>query len=139
MSRPAISVERRLMRQWMLKITAYADRLLEDLEDLDWPEGIKAMQRNWIGRSEGAEVTFRVDGSSASFERLHDPARHAVRRHLLRAGARASDRRSHHDRPAAGRRRRLSGKDGWRRATSSAAISAGKRPAFSPGPMPSIP
>ena len=60
-------VERRLMRQWMLRITAYADRLLEDLEDLDWPEGIKAMQRNWIGRSEGAEVTFRVDGSSASF------------------------------------------------------------------------
>jgi leucyl-tRNA synthetase len=60
-------VERRLMRQWMLRITAYADRLLEDLEDLDWPEGIKAMQRNWIGRSEGAEVTFRVDGSSESF------------------------------------------------------------------------
>jgi len=51
----------------MLRITAYADRLLEDLEDLDWPEGIKAMQRNWIGRSEGAEVTFRVDGSSESF------------------------------------------------------------------------
>jgi leucyl-tRNA synthetase len=61
-------VERRLMRQWMLKITAYTDRLLEDLEDLDWPEGIKAMQRNWIGRSEGAEVTFCVDGSSASFK-----------------------------------------------------------------------
>ena len=60
-------VERRLMRQWMLRITAYADRLLDDLEDLDWPEGIKAMQRNWIGRSEGAEVTFRVDGSGESF------------------------------------------------------------------------
>lgn len=51
-------VERRSMRQWMLKITAYADRLLADLDDLDWPEGIKAMQRNWIGRSEGAEVKF---------------------------------------------------------------------------------
>ncbi|GMV39377.1 MAG: leucine--tRNA ligase [Myxococcales bacterium] len=51
-------VVRRPMRQWMLKITAYADRLLEDLEDLDWTESIKQMQRNWIGRSEGAEVSF---------------------------------------------------------------------------------
>lgn len=48
------------MRQWILKITAYADRLLEDLDDLDWPESIKEMQRNWIGRSEGAELKFRV-------------------------------------------------------------------------------
>ncbi|MBM4762621.1 leucine--tRNA ligase [Bacillus sp. B15-48] len=55
-------VERRPMRQWMLKITAYADRLLEDLEELDWPESIKEMQRHWIGRSEGAEVTFEIDG-----------------------------------------------------------------------------
>jgi len=55
-------VERRLMRQWMLKITAYADRLLEDLEELDWPDGIKAMQREWIGRSEGAEIAFKIDG-----------------------------------------------------------------------------
>jgi leucyl-tRNA synthetase len=55
-------VERRPMRQWMLKITAYADRLLADLDDLDWPEPIKEMQRNWIGRSEGAEVDFTVDG-----------------------------------------------------------------------------
>lgn len=55
-------VERRPMKQWMLKITKYADRLLEDLEELDWPESIKDMQRNWIGRSEGAEVTFKVDG-----------------------------------------------------------------------------
>ena len=68
-------VERRLMRQWMLRITAYADRLLEDLEDLDWPEGIKAMQRNWIGRSEGAEVTFRVDGSSDVASRSLRPGR----------------------------------------------------------------
>ncbi|MBP0726343.1 leucine--tRNA ligase [Bacillus sp. RG28] len=55
-------VERRPMRQWILKITAYADRLLEDLEELDWPESLKEMQRNWIGRSEGAEVYFKVDG-----------------------------------------------------------------------------
>jgi leucyl-tRNA synthetase len=54
-------VEKRLMRQWMLKITAYADRLLEDLDELDWPEGIKAMQRDWIGRSEGAEIAFAID------------------------------------------------------------------------------
>ncbi len=60
-------VERRPMRQWMLKITAYADRLLEDLEELDWPESIKDMQRNWIGRSEGAEVTFQIDGHSETF------------------------------------------------------------------------
>jgi leucyl-tRNA synthetase len=50
------------MRQWMLRITAYADRLLEDLETLDWPEPIKKMQRDWIGRSEGAQVRFAVDG-----------------------------------------------------------------------------
>ncbi|MBM4784065.1 MAG: leucine--tRNA ligase [Archangiaceae bacterium] len=60
-------VERRLMKQWMLKITAYGDRLLEDLDGLDWPEGIKEMQRNWIGKSEGAEVTFQVQGTNESF------------------------------------------------------------------------
>jgi len=50
------------MRQWMLRITQYADRLLEDLEDLDWPEHIKKMQRDWIGRSEGASVRFPLEG-----------------------------------------------------------------------------
>ncbi len=60
-------VERRPMRQWMLKITAYADRLLEDLEDLDWPESIKDMRRNWIGRSEGANVHFAIDGTDDTF------------------------------------------------------------------------
>ncbi len=58
-------VERRPLRQWMLKITEYADRLLEGLEDLDWPESIKAMQRNWIGRSEGANVTFPLADDAA--------------------------------------------------------------------------
>jgi leucyl-tRNA synthetase len=53
-------VVRMPMRQWMLKITAYAERLLSDLELVDWPESIKAMQRHWIGRSEGAEVDFAV-------------------------------------------------------------------------------
>ncbi|WP_393959201.1 leucine--tRNA ligase [Priestia megaterium] len=60
-------VERRPMKQWMLKITAYADRLLEDLDDLDWPESIKEMQRNWIGRSEGAHVHFTIDGYDDTF------------------------------------------------------------------------
>ncbi|GGB47713.1 leucine--tRNA ligase [Fictibacillus barbaricus] len=58
-------VVRKPMKQWMLKITAYADRLLEDLDELDWPESLKDMQRNWIGRSEGAEVHFDVDGHSS--------------------------------------------------------------------------
>ncbi len=60
-------VERRPMKQWMLKITAYADRLIDDLEEVDWPESIKDMQRNWIGRSEGAEVTFNIDGTDENF------------------------------------------------------------------------
>jgi leucyl-tRNA synthetase len=55
-------VERRPLRQWMLKITAYADRLLKDLELVDWPESLKTMQRDWIGRSEGAEVHFKISG-----------------------------------------------------------------------------
>jgi leucyl-tRNA synthetase len=53
-------VERRPMRQWMLRITAYAERLMDELDGLDWPEGIKLLQRNWIGRSEGALVKFEV-------------------------------------------------------------------------------
>lgn len=56
-------VEKRPMKQWMLKITEYGDRLLEDLEELDWPESIKDMQRNWIGRSEGADVTFTFEAT----------------------------------------------------------------------------
>ncbi len=55
------------LRQWMLRITKYAERLLTDLDDLDWPEGIKIMQREWIGKSTGADVTFKVDGSNAEF------------------------------------------------------------------------
>ena len=53
-------IERRAIRQWMLKITAYADRLLTDLDGVDWPKSTLAMQKNWIGRSEGAEVDFKI-------------------------------------------------------------------------------
>ena len=53
-------VVRRPMRQWMLRITAYAERLINELDGLDWPDGIKLLQRNWIGRSEGAEINFDV-------------------------------------------------------------------------------
>ena len=60
-------VERRMMKQWMLKITAYAQRLLDDLDDLDWPEGVLEMQRQWIGRSEGADVDFQIAGTDKKF------------------------------------------------------------------------
>ncbi len=58
-------VEKKLLKQWFFKITDYADRLLDDLEDLDWSEAIKAMQRNWIGRSKGAEISFEVAETSS--------------------------------------------------------------------------
>jgi leucyl-tRNA synthetase len=58
-------VVRRPMRQWMLRITAYAERLIDELEGLDWPDGIKLLQRNWIGRSEGAEIEFKIDNHDA--------------------------------------------------------------------------
>src|ERR1022692_4484449 len=61
-------VYRRPLRQWMLRITAYADRLLADLEPLDWPEPIKTMQRNWIGRSDGAMISFPVAGRATAAE-----------------------------------------------------------------------
>ena len=57
-------VERRPLRQWMLRITDYAERLIDELEPLDWPESIKLLQRNWIGKSEGAEVDFALDGET---------------------------------------------------------------------------
>ena len=57
-------IERKMLRQWILKITSYAERLLQDLDGLDWPESTLLMQKNWIGKSQGAEVTFQLDGSN---------------------------------------------------------------------------
>ena len=56
-------VFRRPLKQWMMRITAYADRLIDDLDLLDWTDSLKQIQRNWIGRSEGAEIRFPVAGS----------------------------------------------------------------------------
>src|SRR5207244_7674313 len=58
-------VVRKPMRQWMLRITAYAERLLNDLDTIEWSQSLKQMQRNWIGRSEGAEVEFQMSGHEA--------------------------------------------------------------------------
>jgi leucyl-tRNA synthetase len=60
------TVERRPLRQWMLRITKYAQRLIDELDTLDWPEGIKLLQKNWIGRSEGAEVDFSISGKTVT-------------------------------------------------------------------------
>ncbi len=68
-------VFRKRLRQWMMRITAYSDRLLDDLELLDWPDKVKAMQRNWIGRSTGASVLFGTIGGR--YRGVHHPARHA--------------------------------------------------------------
>ncbi|MBV1905830.1 MAG: leucine--tRNA ligase [Pseudomonadales bacterium] len=68
--RSGAPVERREMLQWVIKITDYAQELLEDLDDLDWPEQVKTMQRNWIGRSEGIEIDFAVDNQDAGVEVL---------------------------------------------------------------------
>ena len=89
-------VELRQLEQWFFRITDYAERLLDDLDTIRWPEHVKAMQRNWIGRSEGAEVTFRCEERLGHHRLpgLHDAPRHAVRRDLLRDGARAPRRAS---------------------------------------------
>ena len=68
--RGGLSSCRKPMRQWMLKITAYAERLLNDLDELDWPESIKDMQRNWIGKSTGANVTFKVKEQTRNSQSL---------------------------------------------------------------------
>ena len=134
-------VVRRPMRQWMLRITAYAERLIDELDGLDWPEGIKLLQRNWIGRSEGAEIEFpdRESATRATISRFHHAARHALRRdlHGARAGAsagrsarRPQDRRARCRKVsrAGCRARPIWSAPNWRR----------KRPACSPAPTRSI-
>ena len=97
-------VFRKRLRQWMMRITAYSDRLLDDLDALDWPEKVKTMQRNWIGRSTGASALFRAD--HVRHRGVHHPARHVVRRHLSGAGARTRPGRPADGRGLARRRRR---------------------------------
>ena len=107
-------VTKRELTQWFFKVTDYADRLLDDMEQLrgSWPERVLLMQKNWIGRSQGAHVDFVVHGPGgrAHRHRLHDPAGHAVRRDLLRRGRRRAAGPGA-VRPGAGARR-------WRRTAS---------------------
>ena len=145
-------VERRPLRQWMLRITAYAERLLKDLDLLDWPESLKEMQRNWIGRSEGAEVHFRSAGSGSTSGALGPPwtpeklNHHVfttrpdtlVWRDLYGAVAGASAGGEDHDGGRSARRWR-STRPRWRtRATWSGPIWRRARRAFLPGPTRSI-
>lgn len=67
-ARGGYPVERKLMRQWSLRITAYADRLLNGLDELEWSDSIKEIQRNWIGRSEGASINFSIEGTDETME-----------------------------------------------------------------------
>ncbi len=82
-------VIRRPLVQWYLRISEYAQQLLDDLAGLDWPDRVKNIQRNWIGRSEGAILRFRGGRDRRAGGGLHHPARHAVRRHLRRVRSRA--------------------------------------------------
>ena len=85
-------VFRKRLRQWMMRITAYSDRLLDDLDVLDWPDKVKTMQRNWIGRSTGAAALFTApttDGETVGPGGVHHPAGHPFRRNVSGAGPRA--------------------------------------------------
>ena len=84
-------VVRKNLKQWMLRIPLYAERLLKGLEKLDWPEGIKESQRNWIGKSTGAEVDFELDGLAGKTEGLYHTSRYAVWCHLYGDLTRTSD------------------------------------------------
>ena len=80
-------VTKKNLKQWMLKITAYADRLLNDLDKLDWPEKVKKMQTDWIGKSYGAEVDFPVEGRGSDEKSLHHKARYPPWGRLLWVGS----------------------------------------------------
>ena len=80
-------VEKKVLKQWMLKITAYADRLIDGLKTVDYPPRIADQQVNWIGRSEGAEIDFAVEGEKITG--LHHPPRHPGRCDISRIGSRA--------------------------------------------------
>ena len=132
-------VVRRPMRQWMLRITAYADRLIDELEGLDWPEGIKLLQRNWIGRSEGAEIDFKIDEAATQNDpRFHHAAGHALWRDLHGARAGTSTCRSNRHRRAMAGGARISRDAPRAKAISNAPNSRKKKPASSPAPTPSI-
>ncbi len=114
-------VEIRDLTQWFFRVTDYAERLLDGLDRLPhWPERVKTMQRNWIGRSEGAEILFRVDGLAEPRQGLHDAAGHALRRDVPGARARARGRRAAGRalRPRRPRSRRSSSAFGASRASS---------------------
>ena len=104
-------VYKRDMEQWYLRITAYAEQLLDDLATVDWPEHIVAMQRNWIGRSEGIQFAMAIgDGGEAQQRErrgIHHPTGYSAGRDLRRAGARASAGRTHYGDRAASRGRRI--------------------------------
>ena len=131
------------MRQWMLRITAYAERLLQDLDTIDWTDSLKEMQRNWIGRSEGAEVDFQIASRIAERgyknPRFHDAAGHVVRRdlHGAFAGTQARGRKS--PRRNSARRLRNTKPTSPRNPIWNARNWPRKKPASSPALTPSIP
>ena len=156
-------VVRMPLRQWMLRITEYADRLIEDLDEVDWPESVKLLQRNWIGKSEGAEVDFFIgskdtpaDQLPAAFEDwksnrknirlpqragrrgaagLHDPAGYFVRGDLHGDGSRTSLCGSPHHARSKSRRPGLPRKSRDKKRPRPHRSWRRKKPASSPGPM----